>query len=233
MSKTAAKTLLGKYQVRENMFVICYLEVVEANDTEFRTFLGIRRTSDVVVPIGTRIYLNAESIHKITAKRTNVYDVYYVTVKGMDEVDGRPLHICESLTKTTHKDMRENPRVELNFPVIVDLGDGQTISFQVVNGTANGFTLLYKSNHVLLGGLHLDEAYSFQVPYKDRFYDFIAFVKHIQYNWRTHEHQVGIEFSEMDTDHSIVLNLLIDPNYSIDISHKESIDPLTGKIRKD
>jgi hypothetical protein len=230
----AAKTLMGKYQVRDNMHVICSLEVVDAKDGEFRTFIGIRRTSDVTVPIGTRIYLNADSIHKITARRTNVYDVYFVTVIGHEEIEGRPLHICEPLNKDTHPDLREVPRVSLDLPTWVTLGDdGDRILFQVVNGTTSGFTLAYRSNHVLLGGIHLEEAYTFWVPYKDKEYDFMAFVKHIQYNWRTHEHRIGIEFCEMDSDHEVVLNLLIDPNYKIDITHTETIDPLTGKVMKD
>jgi hypothetical protein len=29
------------------------------------------------------------------------------------------------------------------------------------------------------------------------------------------------------------MNLLIDPEYRIDISHKETIDPLTGRIMKE
>ncbi|MBY0402526.1 MAG: PilZ domain-containing protein [Cyanobacteria bacterium] len=232
-NSSANKTLLGKYQIKENMFVQCFLEVFEANDREFKTFIGIKRQADVVVPIGTRIYLNADSINKIISRRSNSFEQFFVIVKGLGEQDNRPLQICTPLSKEAQSDRRETPRIPVNFSVSVATEEGEDIVFSAKNGTAKGLTLQYKSKHILLGGINLNNYYDFRIPYKGQEYFFKGVVKHIHYNWKTHEHVIGVCFEDLKTDSHTILSLLIDPNYRIDISHKETIDPITGKVIKE
>lgn len=228
-----SKTLLGKYQIKENLFVACHLEVFDANDREFKTYIGIKRNADVIVPVGTKIYLNADSINKIISRRSNTFDVFYVVVKGLIEMNNRPLQICTPISKETHPELRREPRNDVQFSVSVETESGEDILFQAKSGTVGGLTLQYRSKHILLGGINLGNRYDFKMPYKGKEYFFNGKVQHIHYNWKTHEHMIGVSFDKLDSDHNTILNLLIDPNYKIDISHKETIDPRTGRVMKD
>jgi hypothetical protein len=196
-------------------------------------FLGVKRNADVVVPVGTKIYLNADSINKITARRSNVFDVFYVVVRGVADHNGRPLHMCSALIKESHPDMRRTPRTPVDFPASVEMESGEAVQFTAKNATLEGLTLISKSQYVLLGGIHLGASHDFKIAYKGKDYFFNGKVCHIHYNWKTHEHIIGITFTGLTSDQEIIMNLLIDPEYRIDISHKETIDPLTGRIMKE
>jgi hypothetical protein len=152
-----------------------------------------------------------------------------VTVTALGEHEGRPLHICTPLLKETRQDERAKPRLKTQFQVSME---GSNAQFHVRNGTDEGLTLVYKSKNVILSA-NLGNYYDFRMNYKGQEYVYSAKVKHIQYNWKSHEHVVGIAFDALDNQRFTILNLLIDPNYKIDISHKETIDPVTGKIVSD
>lgn len=230
------KTVRGRYQIKNNIFVTCYMDVEEANDQEFRTYISLKKRYDTMVPVGTKLMLNAESINKITARRSGSYDLFSVTVTGMELVDGKPLHICTPIHKTTYPDRRSRERRNSEFMLSLDgASDGR---FLVQNGTISqegspgGLKLKYQSKKAVLS-LKLDQVCKFKVLYKGEEYVFPGAIKHIQYDWKKHDHELGIEFIVTDDEIEFILNKLIDAEYTIELSGRHSVDTAAGKISRD
>lgn len=224
-----SKTLRGKYQIKKNIYVTCYVDVVEANDQGIRAFIGLKRLSDTIVATGTKIYFNAESINKINERRSNSFDVFSVTVLDLEDLDGKPLHVCTPILKEKRTNLRAAERVKTEFYVHMA---GTGASFLAKNGTLNGLTLLYKSKKAVLS-LTLNTCYDFDIAYKGKNYAFNGEVRHIQYDWKTHDHLIGIYFKKLPGEQETVLNLLLDPNYKVDLTAKQTIDTAAGKISRD
>jgi hypothetical protein len=224
-----AQIIKGKYQITKNIFVICYLSVLEANDHEIKTFLRIKGKAAAMVSIGTKIYFDANPINKMNVMRQRDFDVFSITVKQIEDMDGKPVHVCTPIHKESRPELRAAERKETNFLVSIANSSSQ---FQAMNGCSQGLSLLYKPNRAMIS-LSLDRSYNFSVPLKDEIYLMEGKIKHIQYNWETHHHIIGVHFPNLSKDHEIVLNRLIDPDYKIDISTKSSIDTSAGKISID
>jgi hypothetical protein len=227
------KTLRGRYQIKNNIFVTCYMDVEEASDNEFRTFISLKKRYDTMVPVGTKLMLNAESINKINARRSGSYDIFSVTVTGLELVDGKPLHICTPIQKTTYPNRRSRERRPTEFSLHLNgVPEGK---FLVQNGALSeegspgGLKLRYQSKKAVLS-VKLEQVCKFKVMYKGEEYVFSSSIKHIQYDWKRHDHEMGIEFVSTDDDIEFILNKLIDPEYTVQLSKRTSIDTAAGKI---
>lgn len=220
------KTLRGKYQLARDTFVTCYINVLEATDHEMRAFIGLKERGDSSVPVGTRIYLNAEPINLINIRRNRDFDIFSIKVLQIEMMNGKPLHICTTIQKETRSDLRSEERKQASFPVGIE---GKQSEFIASDGTLKGLTLHSTSKRAMLG-LTLNRHYRFKVTYKEADYAIKGVVKHIQYDWRSHEHLIGVHFPELSQEEEVILNLLLDPDYTIDISTRQTIDTAVGKI---
>lgn len=223
------KTLRGKYQITKNIFVTCYLDILEATDKEIRTFLSLKKRTDTLVPVGTRIFFDVETINKINVRRQRDFDIFSITVQQLEDWNGKPLHVCTPIQKEARPNLREAERVSAEFPVLLE---GGTSEFIARSGTEKGLTLHYTAKKAMLS-LALGQQRDFKVTYKGEEYFLNGRVKHIQYDWKRHEHVVGVHFPNLKQEENIILNLLLDPHYTIDISAKQTIDTSAGKISLD
>ncbi len=227
--KPKTQTLRGKFQLKRNIFASCLVDVVEASGNDFKAFIGTKTRKDTVLPVGTRLFFNAESIHKITARRTHTYDLFSVTIQEVEDMGGQPLHICTPILKETHNDMRAEERMETEFSLTLE---GLGSSFIAVNGTAKGLKLLYQSKKAVLS-VKQNQNYTFSANYKNEKYLFSGHICHIQYDWKTHEHFIGVHFPKLTDHEETILNLLINPNYKVEIKGKDTVDTAAGKISRD
>lgn len=221
------QTIKGKYQIKKDIFASCYLDVIEADDKTFHTFIGTKHRSDTMVPVGTKLYLNAEAINRIKARRTNTFDEFCTVVQEVAVQDGKPVHICTPLLKESHPERRQQPRKPTEFFLQLN---GKA-AFIAANGSPEGLRLIYKSRRAILS-IRLHQICDFTVTYKAQEYTYPAEVVYIQYDWKTHEHVIGIRFTESDDHRETVMNLLIDPHYTIDLSGKQTIDTQAGKVSR-
>lgn len=226
--KITTKTLRGKYQITKDIYVACYLDILEATDKEIKTFVGLKKRADSTLPAGTRIYFDAEVINKINVRRSNSFDIFWIKVLGSGNLDGKPLHICTTINKETRPNLRGEDRKEAAFPVYLA---GSGAEFKAVNGTVQGLTLLYEARKAVLS-LAVGHEYEFSVNYKDRDYLLPAVIKHIQYDRREHEHLVGIQFAPLGQELETIVRLLLDPDYKIQISDRHTVDTALGKISR-
>jgi hypothetical protein len=220
------KKLLGKYQIKPNIYVICTVDVIDANETQLVAALGTRRSGDTVVPVGTRLFFNADSLNKITAKHSNTFEVISVTVKAQAKDQGNPVLVCTPIQKETRGDLRQTPRQAAVFPIRLQ---GHETKMLVNAGSLMGLSIIYPSTRPVLN-LRIDQEINAIITHKEREFIYKGLIKHIHYDWKTHQHKVGLALTEMDEDSRVILNLMLDPAYKIDISHKESIDTSEGKI---
>ena len=225
-SKMTTKTLRGKYQLSKNTYVACYLDVVEATDKEIHTFVGLKKRADGVVPNGARIYFDAEMINKINVRRSNTFDIFSVTVLFTRPSNGKTLHICSPINKETHGNLRETERQPMGVHAV--LNEAQ---FTVTDATRQGLTLLYTSKKSIMS-LVVNHHYELLIQYKDESYPFPVEIKHVQYDWRSHEHVIGVQFGELSEDQQTILTLLLDPRFSIDLSGPQTVDTHQGKVSK-
>ncbi len=226
--KITTKTLRGKYQITKDIYVACYLDILEATDKEIKTFVGLKKRADTTLPTGTKIYFDAEVINKINARRTNSFDIFWIQVLGSGNLKGKALHICSAINKETRPNLRKEERIEATFPLYLA---GSGAEFKAVNGTVRGLTLLYEARKAVLS-LAVGHEYEFSVNYKDREYRLPAVIKHIQYDRREHEHQVGIQFAPLSQELETIVQLLLNPDYKIEISDRHTVDTAIGKISR-
>lgn len=222
------KTLRGKYQVAKNIYAACYLDILEATDKEIKTFVGLKSRADTTLPVGTRIYFDAEVINKINVRRSNSFDIFSIRVLGSGSFNDKPLHICTPIEKDNRPNMRKTDRKECKFPVMLPDTDA---NFQAVNGTVEGLTLVYSTRKAVLS-LAGGHQYDFSVTYKGQEQRLPGTIKHIQYDWRSHEHIVGIQFGALSQEQATVIQLLLDPTFKVEISTRQTIDTALGKISR-
>jgi len=221
-----AKVLKGKYQVTKNIYVVCYLYLVEATHDEVRTFIKLKSNAFTCIPAGTTILFN---VGKPKASKNGVYKVCSAKVKGVEELDGQALHICTPIQTSERRNLRATERRPVHFPV--GLSNSQAI-FNALEGNNQGLTLRYSANHAMVS-LTLNQTYEFKVTLKDELYCLPGSIKHIQYDWQTHQHVIGVYFGDLNKDQSMILNLLVDPEYVVPISNNASVDTAAGKISLD
>ncbi len=228
-ANTPTKILRGKYQITKNTFVICYLHVVEASQHEIKTYLKLKAKGFSEVPVGTTIFFKVEPLNKGDDDTPPSYTIFSVKVTHVQEVNGQMLHVCTAVDKKQREELRAAPRRALEFPVA--LANSEAL-FTAINGNNRGLTLQYSANHAMVS-LVLGRSYEFVMSHKETSYVLPGEIKHIQYDWQTHQHLIGVHFNKLDKDQDMILNLLVDPDYVIPISNKASVDTATGKISLD
>lgn len=226
----STKTLRGKYQISKNIFVTCYLDILEANDKEILVYVGLKHRADSLVPPGTRIYFNAEPINRINQRRNRDLDLFSITVLEVRPPEnGSVLHVCTPINKEIRPNLRQHERRAASFPMqLAHLNLG----FEVVDGSWKGVTLHCTSRRAMLS-LTMGGTYPFTVEHKDMAYTLPGVIKHIQYDWKKHNHVIGVHFSQLPQDEQAVLNMLLDPHYTIELSNRQTIDTAQGKISAD
>ena len=226
MFQLTTRTLRGKYRLSKNIFVTCYVNVLEATDKEIRTFIGLKQRGDNEVTVGTQIFFDAGPLNLVHFETDRTVELYSITVLKVEENEGGMLHICTPIDKEVRPDLRARNRMVAEFPV--RLADKDT-EFVVKDGTSKGLALIYKEKRAM-ASLIVNKSYDFTVTYKDHDYTIPADIKHIQYDWRSHRHMVGIHFPKVTQDQEIILNLLLDPDYTIPITDNQTVDTALGKI---
>lgn len=212
----------ARYQITKNVFVSCYLDILDANNDEVRVLLGVKQRSDAHVPIGTRIFFNADGMPTATGE----FHAFSVTVLKTEEQGDKRVHICTPISKTTQLNRRKQERKLVSFPVL--LVDSQTL-FLAVDGCPEGLALTYSAQKAILK-LTVNNSYDFKVNCKGEDCHLQGIVRHIQYDWRTFQHRVGLHFPNLSKDEQIILNLMVDPAYKVPISENQTVDTSTGKI---
>lgn len=218
---TSLRILRGKYRITQNVYVACVLHVLEANDQDMRLFLGVKRRADTMIPVGTKIFLESDK------DTSNGLVSLSTTVKELQVSNGKPLLVCAAIQKEAITDRRKgDERRPVDFPVVLAAGYAQ---FKAIHGSIQGLTLECNGPRALTS-LVVNRRYQFSVHYKDNDYLFPAIIKHIHYDWKKYAHRIGIQFDGLSQEQSVVMNLLIDPEYTVQISTKQTVDTSQGKI---
>lgn len=212
----------ARYQITRNVFVNCYLNILEASGLEVKALIGINSRSDAQVPIGTRIILNPEA----NTASGSEFATFSMIVLKTEEHFGKLVHICSPIHRQTTPNQRKVERKPVSFPVL--LTDSQTIFF-AVNGSHQGLELACSAQKAMLK-LTINQTYTFKVNCKGEDCQLQGQVKHIQYDRKTFQHRVGIHFPDLGKDELIILNLLVDPDYKVPLSQNQTVDTTTGKI---
>lgn len=223
--KTGFGTQLRKarYQITRNVFVNCYLDILEANSQEVRVLLGVKQRSDTLVPVGTRIYLNTDTLNQPTGGE---FKTVSLTVLKIEEQGDRHVHVCGPISQDSLPERRKQARKAVEFPVL--LVDSQTVFF-AGNGTDESLGLVYAAQKAILK-LTVNQTYDFKLNCKGQDCVLKGLIRHIQYDWRTFQHRVGVHFPNLTKDERIILNLMVDPAYRVPLSDKQTVDTSTGKI---
>lgn len=214
----------ARYQITKHVLVSCYLDILDASNQEVRLLLGVKRRADTQVPVGTRIFIDAGVIDT----KSGAFDAFSVTVLKVEMSDGKHVHVCTPIHKETTGERRGQGRMSVNFPVL--LVDSQTL-FLAVNGTPQGLGLTYTAQRAMLK-LTLNRTYDFKFNCKGEDCHLQGIIRHIQYDWRTFQHRVGVHFPNLGKDERIILNLMVDPDYTVPISNTQTVDSGAGKISR-
>ncbi len=227
--QSTTKVLKGKYQLSKNIFVSCYLNVLEATDQEIRAFVGLKRNANTQVPIGTKIIFDAGAVKKNAPVPEASFDILSITVRQIEEKNGQPLLVCTPIQKETRQDQRQHERRDVDFPMQIA---NSSAVFIAKNGSSKGLTLQYTANRAMVS-LSLNRVYNFSVQLKGETYPLPGQIKRIQYDWTSYQHIIGVDFSALNKDQDIILNLMVDPEYTVQLSNKQTVDTASGKISVD
>lgn len=225
-NRVTTRVLKGKYRITQNTFVVCHLNVLEATDQEMRTFIRVKNNAFAQLPIGTRIVLNAQALHQGGSTQQREFSIFSLVVKQIEDLNGQPLHVCTSVQKEVRPDLRVQERRDVDFSLRLA---GMSEVFTAKSGNNKGLTLHFTANRAMMG-LVLERCYDFFVAFKGDDYKLPGQIKHIQYDWTSNEHLIGVHFANLNSDEDIVLNLLVDPDYTIPISNRQVVDSAAGKI---
>ncbi len=200
------------------------LDIVSATAEQVQLRVGIHKSGDTNVPKGTPVYLPTQ-VH--TATSETEFETLSVIVTHIDD-DG--LHTCSAIQRQRHPDLRQSERKTAEFPITIQ--ELPEIRFKVVGGSPQGLTLSYRASKLFIG-LVLGNTYTLKTEYKTDVLELPGKVTHIHYDWRTLEHQVGLQITNISAIQELMLNRLIDPNYEITIKAASTIDTEEARIRGD
>ncbi len=102
------------------------------------------------------------------------------------------------------------------------------LELKVINGNLNGLGLVLQADR-MFSSLTQGRDYPLITQFNGQDYEFTGTVCHMQYNWQTLIHRIGVTLHPMDKEHETVLSKLIDPNFTIALKHGE-VDTTAGKI---
>lgn len=223
-------SIKARYQVNQNIFITCYLEVMEASSQAgLKAQIGIRIPGDTIVPVGTKLYLATEPA-KTGDIDSDSFELFYSVVQGIEIFEGIPVQCCSPIYREQHQNRRSKERMPVEFSVqLKEMGDQD---FQVIEATPGGLTLRHKFAGTL-SGLLIDHAYHFDLRYKDLEATLTGHTVHLQYDWHHHVHHIGLKLLNLTPTQENMLSLLIDPKASVDITQKSLVDAEEFRIRPD
>ncbi|MBX2859877.1 MAG: hypothetical protein KTR14_01485 [Vampirovibrio sp.] len=210
----------AKYQIKPNVFAMCNLEIVEVDEQGVQALFGIRQIGDTSLMPGTAVYF--------CTNKSGTVNQSCVTVQQVKNDGKKVRHYCSPITTLAPEDRRTIPRKESEF--FIKLSESKA-TFLAENGTQEGLKLRYKSKQAVLS-LNVGKQYNFKTPHKGTEYNFDGIIRYVIYDWRKYEHILGVSFEGLDDTHQTVLNLLIDPNYKVELSDQK-IDASAGKVSAD
>jgi hypothetical protein len=222
-----AQPLKAKYQVNRNIYVTCYLDIIEATMDGMKTQVGIRIPGDTILPVGTKLYIT-----QVTPKEQveDEFEAYYVTVQGVEVEQGLPLQLCSPIMREKRRNMRQRDRKQANFAVkLLELEDTE---FTVINGSIDGLTMQYRTTGMLIG-LVLGQQYDLHMEYKEQSLNLPVEAIHIQYDWHNNNHLLGVKVLELSQNQEFMLNRLIDPSYTFEVKQSALVDTEEARIRPD
>jgi len=200
------KVLKAKYQANKNLFVTCYLNVIEATSKEFKAQVGIRAAGDTIIPVGTKLYLIQEAG---LAEEDTDPELFFVVVEGIELDGGLPIQVCSPICRENRQDERKKDRQACNFEVLID-----GMSFEqctAVNASMKGLGLKLKASKIY-GGLVLDNICQLSIPMKNEEPISLPIrIAHIHYNWQTYEHFLGVQIMQASTQDSERFYQLLNP----------------------
>jgi hypothetical protein len=212
--------LAAKYLLQAQTYVNCFVSIESRSEEETLLLLGVKTPGDTQLPIGTQVFLRQDP-SVLGLKKM------YFTVLGLTQKAGRLLHVTTPLCQEVLTDRRQHPRLQTRFQI--QSGEQH---YKSLNGSLGGLLLLYRTQSTLLG-LTVGQTGTYLLTHKGKDYPYPGRIVHIQYDWKGHQHLFGVGFDKLDDEQQTILNLVIDPDFKIDLSKKETIDASQGKIRKD
>jgi hypothetical protein len=227
----SARSIKGKYQLKTNLYAACQLTMLRCDDSGVELHLGVRADELTTVPAGTRIQFDIGQLCeylKQPAPGKEALSLAYVTVQTVGDARDPKKLLCSAIQWEHFEDRRRKPRQLVDFQVT----NQANTRFMAMNATLEGMQLEYQSRQVIIS-LKLDQVEAFLIIYKGKPYPFQGRVKHIQYDWHHHHHRVGVEFSTLADEQQTILNFLVDPNYTVAIPEKQTVDVTYGKISAD
>lgn len=222
------RTVDGRYRIARNVHASCRLDIMEEDADGLKLFLGVKKKGDSTVAVGTRIFLDIPAAKNVKVFQPKEIESESVTVLEVSELDGKALLSCSAIQRESFADRRAQPRQKVSFPIRLE--EAANLQFMAVEGNLRGFSLQATGGQKTLTRLVVDRQYAFTVRHKEIDYTLPGTIHHIRYDWKEYRHGLGVSFSELTSEQEVVLNLLIDPNYTVPISTAQTIDTSQGKI---
>lgn len=243
-SKTVSypQTVNGKYRIARNVHASCRIDIMEEDADSLKLFLGVKKKADSTVVVGTRIFLDtpaskSRSVIRPQGGSKEDIECASVMVREVSQLDGKALLVCSGIQRETLSERRRLPRREVSFPVRLnevaeaeESGKDYGKPFIAIQGNTQGLTLQADNGQKTLTRLVIDRHYNFTVRHKEIDYTLPGTIRHIRYDWKDYRHCLGVSFAALTSEQEVVLNLLLDPSYSIPISTSQTIDTSQGKI---
>ena len=177
---------------------------------------------------GTKILLNCNELPPgITIDSNKGFGQISLTVQNIAHYDEETVLQCDSPQVTYHQENRQVRRQPTQFAL---QREGMDQPFLVTNASLKGLGMTVIPGGKVVLGLRLNETYAFSFDHKGSLYTLDGTVRHIEYDWRDHGHTLGIELTALNPEQETALNMLIDPNYKVDLNFDASVDVGSGKI---
>ncbi len=222
-------SLKAKYQVNKNLFVICYLDIIDATSEGFKAQIGIRVPGDTVIPVGTKLYLALHPTRPFAMEEDD-FETFYVLVQGVEIQHGLPVQTCSPILRERRKNKRGIERRESHFEVKLQQIEGR--SFTAMNGTLRGLTLMYQATGMFIGVV-LGSTYQLDTAYKETPLSFPVRIAHIHYDWYSNQHLMGVRILEMSPREEPYFMRLIQPPPAGGYDQSASVDTEEALIRHD
>ncbi len=221
------QSLRAKYLANKNLFVVCYLDVIEATADGFKAQVGIRVPGDTIIPVGTRLYLQPDG-GRVKVSASGEFELYYVIAQGVEISDHLPVQVCSPIYREAGTNRRRVERIETDFDVTVqEIGD---VPFKVVEGSHKGLTLEFKATGLFVGVV-LGSEYHLNLNYKGQAFTLPVQVNHIHYDWHCNQHRVGVKILQLHAGQEAILSKLLEPTKKLDLKQKALVDTDEARIR--
>lgn len=220
------------------MVLSCYLNLIEIKKDYIKAQVGKRSYDDIVFVPQTRLVVDRTqfkggklplTLNTEEEGAENIVEVLYLDVLETEVANDNVYHIFSPIHKLHFKDRRQTPRKQCHF---ISTFDKFGYKFKVVEGTTQGLTLEFSSEKVL-SGLVINQEYTLRSQFKTQPLDITVKLKHINYDWYTQVHRIGMSVSPLKAVQENILQHLIDPNYQFVLEQTDTVDMAGGRIRLD